>query len=51
MTVYKLSFVFQQEKEMLEEMLLKSQENLEESRSYINILQAKQKDEQKARAR
>ncbi|KAK7496803.1 hypothetical protein BaRGS_00012012, partial [Batillaria attramentaria] len=39
------------EKEMLEDMLVQSQETLEESRSYIDILQSQQRDEKKQRAR
>ncbi|KAK7480081.1 hypothetical protein BaRGS_00028718 [Batillaria attramentaria] len=35
------------EKEMLEDMLVQSQETLEESRSYIDILQSQQRDEEK----
>ncbi|XP_076451627.1 EF-hand calcium-binding domain-containing protein 4B-like isoform X2 [Babylonia areolata] len=40
-----------QEKESLEELLTESQDSLEESRSYIAMLQTQQRDEKKERAR
>ncbi|CAL1548121.1 unnamed protein product [Lymnaea stagnalis] len=41
----------QKEKEELEEMLSRSQDNLEESRTYIQQMQLQQKDEKRERAR
>lgn len=42
--------IYYQEKEELEEKLIISQDNLEESRSYINQLRAQQRKEKQERA-
>lgn len=47
----KLCFFCFKEKESLEELLLKSEENLEESKAYINQLRSQQRDEKRERAR
>ena len=44
-------FLWFKEKEALEEMLERSQESLEESKSYIGQLRSQQKDEKRERAR